>query len=204
MENKNANREYKDGMFRSLFNDKERLLELYNALSGSNYPPDTPIEIVTLENVFFNGIKNDLAFIIDNRFIILAEQQSTLCPNIPLRMFCYLAKTYEKLISSKAIYSETLVKIPTPELYMFYNGPKEFDEKKIYRLSDSFIESCDIIPVELTVTAINVNYDKGAKLLSQCRSMQEYSLFIHKVRMFYHEYKDLDCHLYHIPCFRFC
>ena len=35
MEAKKAkvNREFKDGMFRTLFNDKEKMLELYNAVS---------------------------------------------------------------------------------------------------------------------------------------------------------------------------
>ena len=28
-----VNREFKDGMFRTLFNDKEKMLELYNAVS---------------------------------------------------------------------------------------------------------------------------------------------------------------------------
>lgn len=65
------NRTYKDNIFRKLFDDEEKILELYNALSGRNYPPGTDVEIVTLENVFFNDIKNDLAFIIDKKFISL-------------------------------------------------------------------------------------------------------------------------------------
>ena len=38
MEAKKAkvNREFKDGMFRTLFNDKEKMLELYNAASMPN------------------------------------------------------------------------------------------------------------------------------------------------------------------------
>ena len=31
-----VNRKYKDTVFRMLFSDKERLLELYNAVSGKN------------------------------------------------------------------------------------------------------------------------------------------------------------------------
>ena len=91
-----VNRKFKDGIFRTLFNDEEKLLELYNALSNRNYPKGTPIEIVTLDNVIFNEIKNDTAFIIDDRFIILTEHQSTKSPNFPLRMLCYFAKEYEK------------------------------------------------------------------------------------------------------------
>ena len=32
-----ANRKYKDTVFRMLFSNKERLLELYNAVSGKHY-----------------------------------------------------------------------------------------------------------------------------------------------------------------------
>ncbi|MCI7300968.1 MAG: hypothetical protein SOR93_19690, partial [Clostridiales Family XIII bacterium] len=68
---KKAKQTYKDSVFRKLFHDKEKILELYNALSGRNYSSDTEIQIVTLEDVIFGDRKNDLAFIIDGRLIIL-------------------------------------------------------------------------------------------------------------------------------------
>ena len=89
-----AKRNYKDNTVCALFSEKENRIELYNALSGSSFDMDTPVEIVTLENTFFGDRENDLSFIIDNRWIILAEQQSTLSPNIPLRMLAYLARQY--------------------------------------------------------------------------------------------------------------
>ena len=91
---------YKDNTFCALFSDKENLIELYNALSGSNYDMDTPVEIVTLDDAFFGDRENDLSFIIDHKWIILTEQQSTLCPNIPLRMLVYIAREYEKMMQS--------------------------------------------------------------------------------------------------------
>ena len=190
--NTTIKRNYKDGIFRSLFNDEKVLLELYSALSGKDYPKDTPVEIVTLENVIFNDIKDDLAFIVDNRFIILTEHQSTLCPNIPVRMFCYLAKEYEKMVSRNSVFSTTLEKIPTPELYMFYNGVEEMPPEWTMKLSDAFTGDCDIISVELVVKAINVNYESGAELLQRCKTLREYSLFIHKVRVYYNETGDLE------------
>lgn len=185
-------RNYKDGIFRSLFNDENALLELYSALSGKEYPKGTPIEIVTLDNVIFNEIKDDLAFIVDNRFIILTEHQSTLCPNIPVRVFCYLAKEYEKIISKSSIFSTTLKKIPTPELYMFYNGTDEMPQEWEMKLSDAFIEKCDILSVEVIVKVINVNYESGAQLLQKCKTLQGYSLFVHKVRLYHEETGDLE------------
>ena len=59
-----ANRNYKDTVFRMLFSDRQNLLSLYNAVSGSHYDDPEMLEIVTLENAIYMGRKNDLAFII--------------------------------------------------------------------------------------------------------------------------------------------
>jgi hypothetical protein len=53
-ENK-ANREYKDSIFVALCEDKNRLVEIYNAVSNKNYPPETASKIVTLEDILFWG-----------------------------------------------------------------------------------------------------------------------------------------------------
>ncbi len=183
--------QYKDNTFCTLFNDKERIIELYNALSDSNYDKDTPVEIVTLDDTFFGDRENDLSFIIDHRWIILTEQQSTLCPNIPLRMLVYIARQYEKLVFSREIYSKRLVKIPTPELYVFYNGTEDAPLMKDMKLSDAFMAECDTMALEVVVRFINVNYEKGAELLAKCKTMQGYSMLIHMVRVKYGECGDL-------------
>jgi len=36
-------RNYKDSIFRSLFNNEKELLNLYNALTGKNYPEGTAL-----------------------------------------------------------------------------------------------------------------------------------------------------------------
>ena len=60
-----ANRNYKDTVFRMLFSDKKNLLALYNAVSGKTYTDPEQLQIVTLENAVYMGMKNDMAFIID-------------------------------------------------------------------------------------------------------------------------------------------
>ena len=77
-----ANRKYKDTVFRMLFSDKENLLSLYNAINRSVYENPEDLEIVTLENAIYMGMKNDLAFIIDTN-LFLYEHQSTYNPNMP-------------------------------------------------------------------------------------------------------------------------
>ena len=76
-----ANRNYKSTVFAMLFGDRERLLRLYNAISGKNYQNPEALEINTLENAIYMGMKNDLSFLIDDR-LSLYEHQSTVNPNI--------------------------------------------------------------------------------------------------------------------------
>lgn len=175
-------RSYKDGVFRQLFNDKEKLIELYNALSGRSYSKDTEIEIVTLEDALFGDIKNDLSFIMDNRFIVMIEHQATVNPNMPLRMLSYAAREYERRGLTKKVYSRRRIEIPTPELYMLYNGAEDQPIMQELKLSDAYIAKCGKISLEARVKVINVNYDKGADILKRCKTLNEYSMFIHMIR----------------------
>jgi mRNA-degrading endonuclease HigB of HigAB toxin-antitoxin module len=73
MANRYPIREYKDNLFRVIFNEKKQLLALYNALNNSNYDDPEQLEIVTLENVFFLKMKNDVAFLINTNELYLVE-----------------------------------------------------------------------------------------------------------------------------------
>lgn len=58
-----VSREVKDRMFRSLFKeDREGLLQLYNALNGTDYADTSDLEIVTIENAVYVVMKNDLSY----------------------------------------------------------------------------------------------------------------------------------------------
>jgi len=63
----NVNREYKNSVFTILFNDPGKLLSLYNAVTGSDLPPSTMVEIATLEDVLFTDRRNDIAFVLECR-----------------------------------------------------------------------------------------------------------------------------------------
>lgn len=119
------NRKYKDRLFRFLFRDKRDLLELYNALNGTDYKDPDELEIVTMEDVIFLKMKNDLSFIIAGR-LNLYEHQSTVNPNMPLRGLLYLAQQYEGLVSAgeKSMYGKRRIELPTPEYVVFYNEGK--------------------------------------------------------------------------------
>ena len=88
-----VNRTYRSTVFIMLFEEKENLLELYNAMSGKHYTDPELLEINTLENAIYMAIKNDLSFVIDSR-LSLYEHQSTYSPTLPLRLLLYLADLY--------------------------------------------------------------------------------------------------------------
>ena len=48
-----VNRSYKDTLFRMLFQEKEALLSLYNAVGQTDYKDASQLEIVTLENAIY-------------------------------------------------------------------------------------------------------------------------------------------------------
>ena len=73
-----VSRKVKDGMFRTLFKeDREGLLKLYNALSGTDYTDASDMEIVTIENAVYIVMKNDLAFIIADVLSMSTQRQSS-------------------------------------------------------------------------------------------------------------------------------
>lgn len=137
--NSNVNRKHKDSLFRMIFNDREALLSLYNAVNDSNYMDSEAIMINTIEDVVYMGMKNDNSFLIAN-YLNLYEAQSTWNPNMPLRGVFYFASLFRGYIAQNKldIYSEKLIHLPIPQYIVFYNGTRNIGERMELRLSDSF------------------------------------------------------------------
>ena len=76
------NRRYKDSVFRILFGDKDKLIEVYNAIFDTEYTVDDSVEITTIEDVVFKTLKNDISFIMDGKFVLLIEHQSSINNNM--------------------------------------------------------------------------------------------------------------------------
>ena len=176
-------RNYKDTVFRMLFSDRENLLSLYNAVIGKDYKNPEELEIVTLENAIYMGMKNDLAFIIDTN-LYLYEHQSTYNPNIPLRDLFYICSEYQKLVDKKSLYSSSLVKLPAPNFIEFYNGSRELPDCTKQRLSEAFENFSGEPGLELVVTVLNVNEGHNTELMQQCSILREYAQYVARVRRF--------------------
>ena len=178
-----ANRQYKDTVFRMLFSDKKNLLSLYNAINRTSYTDLEQLEIVTLENAVYMGMKNDLAFII-NTNLFLYEHQSTYNPNNPLRDLFYIASEYQKIVDKKSLYSSVLQKIPAPRFLVFYNGTKNQDEIHEEYLSEAFENLTGDADLELKVTVLNINEGHNRELMEQCRVLREYAQYVARVRKY--------------------
>ena len=178
-----VNRNYKDTIFRMLFSDRKNLLSLYNAINGTSYMNPEDLEIVTLENAIYMGMKNDLSFIIATN-LFLYEHQSTYNPNIPLRNLFYIADEYQRLVVQKSLYSTTIQKIPAPRFIVFYNGTKKVEDRSEFRLSSAYENPTEDPDLELRVTMLNVNDGHNNELMEHCRTLKEYAQYVARVRKY--------------------
>lgn len=179
--NLTANRKYKDTVFRMLFSDRKNLLSLYNAVNGSAYEDEAALEIVTLENAIYMGMKNDLAFIVDTG-LFLYEHQSTYTPNMPLRDLFYISAEYQKFVNHRSLYSSVIQKIPAPNFIVFYNGTEKKEDSWINYLSEAYQNLSGEPNLELKVLTLNINEGHNGELMEQCQILREYAQYVAKVR----------------------
>jgi predicted transposase/invertase (TIGR01784 family) len=190
-----VNTKYKDSVFSFLFSDPNLLRELYCALEGVTLPADVQVTINTLQDVLFLDRINDISFEIGGKLVILIEHQSTINPNMTLRLLMYIARIYEKIIGDKNIYSSRLIPVPRPEFFVLYNGLAPYPDEQILKLSDSFEKAASLglpesVALELTVKVVNINQGKNEGIIRKCKILAQYSAFVTKVREFEREYRD--------------
>ena len=183
---KKHNRRYKDSVFVDFFSEdktaKANFLSLYNVLQGTNYQSTAILKNIRLKQVLYMSFANDVSYLVDGKIIVLAEHQSTINPNMPIRCLEYIARLYEQFYKSKEKYSRKQLAIPTPEFYAFYNGKESYTDKRLLKLSDAFTQKHDEYALELSVKVININYDKESQILKSCKPLEQYSLFVDAVR----------------------
>ena len=184
---KKHQREYRDRLFKAIFGrntekSKRWRLELYNALNGTSYADPNALELNTIENVIYMTMKNDVSFLVDSQ-MTLYEQQSTPNPNMPLRGMMYFAKLYQKHLTKERLnmLSTQLVKIPSPQFIVFYNGSKEKPDRYKLRLSDSFIRENKTGDFEWTATIININQNHNTSLQKNCKALYHYVQYVSRV-----------------------
>ena len=185
-------RTYKDSVFTDLFGSdrdgKKNFLELYNALSGSNFK----LEEVTLrrkiiDQTLYKTFNNDVSWEINGKLIVLVEHQSTVNENMPFRCLEYVTRIYEGIVPVKVRYQEKVFKIPNPDFYVVYVGKKQMPLEQELRLSDAFYEK-DGSKLELVVKVKNCSDYMNLPVLSNCDILKEYCRFIEIVEQNYNKH----------------
>jgi hypothetical protein len=179
----NTNIKYKDSVFSSLFSDPNALRELYCAIEGIPLDTGAVIKVNTLKDVLYMEQYNDISFTVDDKLVILIEHQSTINPNLPLRLLLYAGRLYEKLIERKAMYREKLVKIPRPRFICLYNGTASYPARAVLRLADAYEAVSGMPPaLDLEVEVLNINKGCNPELEKQSLTLGGYAVFVDQVR----------------------
>ena len=185
------NRKYKDSVFVDLFYSDEtaekNLLSLYNALHDTDLKDEGLIKKVKIEDILYKNFNNDISCQVGTGVFVFGEHQSTVNPNIPVRYAMYAGRAYEQVLDKSDRYRTHLVKIPTPEFYVFYNGKKDYPVQQELSLSDAFMAGPRNNSMELKVTVININTERSHVILDKCSILREYSQFISTVRNYTNE-----------------
>ncbi|MDR0908270.1 MAG: Rpn family recombination-promoting nuclease/putative transposase [Spirochaetaceae bacterium] len=202
-----ANRQHKNSVFTLLLGqDKDALREIYGAIEGVFIDPNFEVTVDTLDDVLFMDRNNDISFEIGDKLVILMEHQSSINPNMPLRMLFYIARIYENIIKrmkggEKKIYSSAEIKVPRPEFIVLYNGEAPYPDEAVVKLSSLFadtvfmnLDNAPRIPLELSVKIYNINEGHNSKMVRKNAKLKGYSIFIGKVREFTEELRIAGNH----------
>ena len=173
-------RQYKDTLFRTLFGESKKFLELYNAVADEHYPDDTIVTPCPSNDLLAKF--NDLAACIGDQLIVFFKHQSTISSNMPLRLLSYVTDIlYLHIVDKDKLYSNTQVMIPSPKFYVLYNGEQKLIANEI-RLSDAFRVHDSEPMMELVAKVIDINLSSGELVLTRSTTLQGYSYLIDVIR----------------------
>ena len=148
---------------------------MYYALSEEKCAADE-IQIITITTTISGELKNDLAFVVRDKVMVVGEHMSGSYDNMPVRLLMYIGILYEKWIKMKGeekfIYGSKPYKIPTPAFVVFYNGTAPRPEKEILSLSSAFENESDknLGFLELKVPVYNINKGMNEELFKKSGS----------------------------------
>ena len=184
------NRKHKDSLFVDYFSKdrdwKQHFLSLYNALHGTNLQVETTkLERVNLEQVLYMDYYNDIAVMVNDQFILMIEHQSTINPNMPLRLLEYVTRIYGNKIDSKTKFSNQLIPLAKPEFFVFYTGTQDLPPESYLYLSDAFPKdapenhlSDSELTLELKVKVCKIKGEDPSQIVQNCPDLEQYVQFL--------------------------
>ena len=96
----------------------------------------------------------------------------------------YIAKVLEKMTVAENLYAGERIMLPAPKFVVFYNGEENQPERRVMKLSDSYLTGDEEISLELIVLQLNINAGFNLRLKESCRTLQEYMQYVDKIRHF--------------------
>jgi hypothetical protein len=171
--------QFKDTLFKDIFSDKQRFLELYNAISDKPYNDEANVEVYS--NHALLAKYHDIAGSINNELVMMCERQSSINPNMPLRMLLYFADVLRTFIIGEEIYGGTKVEIPTPVFNVLYNGDTAYN-KEALELSDSFKVKHQLFTMNMRVKVVNINPGYNTPALEKSPWLNGYAKLITKIK----------------------
>ncbi|MCL2200171.1 MAG: hypothetical protein FWB80_14765 [Defluviitaleaceae bacterium] len=166
----------KDTMFRNLFKQVPYFINLLEKCRGEKVTlTENEIKPFDLESDYVVRLRrNDVSFIAGGKIIILIEHQSTVNPNMALRLFLYYNELLQLWIELNGINlygKEKIVNLPVPEFYVAYNGKQPLEEEY-----STFQVQYEGIKIEINVKIVNIHYDMLENVESQ-NALAGYAFF---------------------------
>lgn len=119
------NRQIWDTLFRRLTNRYPDICaDIAQGILGHPVS-ESDIKIVTLEETPCSPRHDDLAFTVEDKSVIMFEEQAGFTHNMPLRLQLYFSELVERMLpkSRSRIYTPNIVYISEPEFYVLLTGP---------------------------------------------------------------------------------
>lgn len=115
-----VNGKAKDTFFKKVYETEERKRKLAAYLLGIE---GRKISTANVRPVLFGNKENDLAFLCNDVFYVMMEEQSSISPNIPYRLLEYITAGLRSTVDSEQLlYGKKRVYFPIPKLYVLQVG----------------------------------------------------------------------------------
>ena len=190
------NRNYKDSVFVDLHSkdkilSEQAVIDIYNALHDNKISKKDAIHFLKLKKVFFHHVRNDVAFTVNDKLIVLLEHQSTINRNMPFRCLEYITAMYSsEMMEPEDKFMATPLSLCAPEFYTLYNGRATYPAKEVLPLSGLFKIKPAHPQLELIVTVININHPDNQEFLDSCPILKGYKKLVDKVESYKRLYGD--------------
>ena len=188
-----VNVQYKDRLFKFIFQEPEFALSLVNALTGMEYKDSKEVEITTLEDVLCINMKNDVSICIYSS-MFLFEHQSTFSFNLPYRCLEYGSKLLSQYVEAHHldVYARKAIELPEVYSIVFYNGLEERPDRETITLEVNRKKERRTAvhksilklkgSIQSSVEIININKGHNVRFMKMCKPLREYCWMIEGMR----------------------